>query len=367
MTPADGGFTVLGQEQPGPKGPAFKLSVVAGVVAALAILAGTAGLAVSAGGGHKKPAKFHVSTSRPAIGPSGPLHVASIMPPPGTSRLSGGTTIMITFSAPVAGSSAYPTLSPHVPGHWEPMGRTLTFMPDRPLPPSTRFALRVPAGRSGVESAAGGLLAKPVTARFSTGGYSQVRLAELLSTLDYLPLTWIATDQGRLSSEAANIWPNSEQEMAYYPPIGSFIWQPGYPRELRRLWQPYKPNPLVRGAVMAFKAQHHMAITPSTGAKFWRKLFAAAVRSRRNISGYTYAVVRKGSPETLTIWHDGRVVLRSRADTGSAIAPTVSGTFPVDSRFRHQIADPRAFMASFHGRDAVRHYLTSGSLVTVTG
>src|SRR5262249_30981428 len=69
MTPADGGFTVLGQEQPGLKGPAFKLSVVAGVVAALAILAGTAGLAVSAGGGHKKPAKSHVSSSERATGP----------------------------------------------------------------------------------------------------------------------------------------------------------------------------------------------------------------------------------------------------------------------------------------------------------
>jgi hypothetical protein len=398
------GFTVLGQEQPDPRGLSFKLSVAAGVAAALAILAGTAGLAVTAGGGPSKPAKSHVSTQR-ATGPPGPMRVESIAPSPGTSRLSGGTTILVTFSAPVAGSSAYPTLSPQVPGHWEPTGRMLTFVPDRPLPPSTRFALRIPAGRSGVESAAGGLLAKPVTVRFTTAGYSRLRLAELLSTLDYLPLTWIPGDHGRLSSEAANIWPNSQQEMAYYPPIGTFIWQPGYPRELRSQWQPYKPNPLVLGAVMAFKAQHHLAITPSTGGKFWRKLFAAAERGQRNQAGYTYAVARKGSPETLTIWHNGRIVLRSLANTGIPIRPTVSGTFPVYVRFRHQItygtnpdgshyADRVAFAAYFNGADAVHYfprgsygweqslgcvelpyrkaarawpYLTYGSLVTVTG
>jgi Bacterial Ig-like domain/L,D-transpeptidase catalytic domain len=405
MTPADGGFAVLGQEQPGQKGLAFKLSVGAGVVAALAILAGTAGLAVTSGGsGHKKPTNSHVSTRR-VMGPTGPMHIGSIAPPPGTSGLSGNTTILVTFSAPVAGSSAYPTLSPHVAGHWDPSGRTLTFIPDKPLRSSTRYTLRIPAGRSGVVSEAGGLLAKPVRVRFSTAGYSELRLAEVLSMLDYLPLTWSPTDSGRMSGDPVNIWPNSEQAMAYDPPIGTFIWQPGYPRELRSQWQPYKSNPLVRGAVMAFKAQHHMAVTPTTGRKFWRKLFAAGHLNQRNTAGYTYAVTRKGSPETFTIWHNGRVVLRSLANTGIPIRPTVSGTFPVYLRYRHQImqgtnpdgshyADPVSFVAYFNGGDAVRYfprgsygspqslgcveipytkaarawpYLTYGSLVTVIG
>jgi hypothetical protein len=284
MTPADGSFTVLGQQHPGQKSLVFKLSVVVGIVAALAILAGTAGLAVTASTGHKKPAKSHVSAKR-ATGPAGPMHVESIMPPPGTVRLSGGTTIVIKFSAPVAGSSAYPTLSPHVPGHWQPTGRTLTFTPDNPLPPSTRFRLRIPAGETGVESAAGGLLAKPLTARFRTDAYSQLRLAELLSMLGYLPLIWSPGDGGRMWSDPGNLWPGSQQEMAYSPPIGNFIWRPGYPRELRSQWQPYKPNPLVRCAVMAFKAQHHMPVSPSTGRKFWRKLFIAAEHGQANAAG----------------------------------------------------------------------------------
>ncbi|MDR2988400.1 MAG: Ig-like domain-containing protein [Nocardiopsaceae bacterium] len=370
MTPVDGGFTVLGGHQPGQRGLAFKLSVGLGIVAALAILAGTAGLAVTASAGHKKPAKSQVRTKR-SIGPAGPMRVESIMPPPGTVRLTGGTTIVIRFSAPVAGSSAYPTLSPDVPGHWQPAGRTLTFTPDNPLPPSTRFRLRIPAGETGVESAAGGLLAKPRTVGFRTDAYSHLRLAELLSMLGYLPLIWTPGDSGRMWSDPGNLWPGSQEEMAYSPPLGNFIWRPGYPRELRSQWQPYKPNPLVRGAVMAFKAQHHMPITPATGQKFWRKLFFAAEHGDANPAGYTYAVARKGSPETLTIWHNGHLVLRSLANTGIPIRPTVSGTFPVYLRLRHQVmqgtnpdgshyADPVSFVAYFNGGDAV-HYFPRGS------
>ncbi|HEX7992506.1 MAG TPA: Ig-like domain-containing protein [Streptosporangiaceae bacterium] len=362
---------MLGQEQPRQKGLAFKLSVGAAVLAALAILAGTAGLAVTAHvSGHHKPARPHVSTRR-VTGPTGPMHVGSIAPPPGTSGLSGNSTILVTFSAPVAGSSAYPTFSPHVAGHWQPTGRTLMFIPDRPLRASTRYTLRIPAGRSGVVSEAGGVLAKPVRVRFSTAGYSELRLAEVLSMLDYLPLTWSPADSGRMYGDPVNIWPNSQQSMAYEPPIGTFIWQRGYPRQLRRQWTPYKSNPLVEGAIMAFKAQHHMAITPGTSRTFWRKLFVAAHLNQRNAFGYTYAVTRKGSPETLTIWHNGKIVLHSLANTGIPIRPTASGTFPVYLRYRHQImqgtnpdgshyADPVSFVAYFNGSDAV-HYFPRGS------
>ena len=48
------------------------------------------------------------------------------------------------------------------------------------------------------------------------------------------------------------------------PPAGTFIWQRGYPADLRAQWVANGPNPLVRGAIMAFKAQHHMAVTPAT-------------------------------------------------------------------------------------------------------
>src|SRR4029077_12175741 len=103
---------------------------------------------------------------------------------------------------------------------------------------------------------------------------------------------------GRLTSDPGSTRGASQQGMAYSPPIGTFTWQRGYPAALRSQWLPSAANLLVRGAVMAFKAQHHMAITTATGGKFWRKLFTAAEQGQRNRFGYTYAVATKGSPET---------------------------------------------------------------------
>lgn len=56
---------------------------------------------------------------------------------------------------------------------------------------------------------------------------------------------------------------------------------------------------------------------------------------------YTYAIARKGSPETLTIWHNGRAILHSLANTGIPVAPTASGTFPVYLRYRYQVLRAR--------------------------
>jgi hypothetical protein len=418
---------VLGEDQPGqrsqdegeqglepggsPDAPAsrslrFKVGVGAAVVAALAVLAGTAGLAVSAGSGQKAgTSAARQASARQAHGPSRPLHVMSITPAPGTTGLSGAASIEIMFSAPVDGNSVRPSLRPHVSGRWQVTDSMLTFTPVSPLAPSTRYTLRVPAGQNGVRAQDGGLLGKSLTARFKTAPYSQLRLAELLSTLGYLPLSWTPGAGGRLSSNPGNTQSASQREMAYNPPTGAFSWQRGYPTELRGQWQPDRPNPLVLGAVMAFKAQHHMAATGTTGHVFWRKLFAAAERDKRNALGYTYAVASKSSPETLTIWHNGRVVMRSLANTGIPIRPTADGTFPVYLRFRYQVmrgtnpdgshyADPVSFVAYFNGGDAVHYfprgsygfeqslgcvelpyaqaeeawpYLTYGSLVTVTG
>jgi lipoprotein-anchoring transpeptidase ErfK/SrfK len=364
---------VPGQEEPSRprrRGAAFRVGVAAAVVAAVAILAGTAGLAVSAASrSDHRPAARRPSGQRQQA--AGPLRVVAVSPSDGTARLSGAASVQIDFSAPVGRNSADPRLSPSVPGQWQVSGSTLMFNPDTPLAPSTRYTLRIPAGPPGIMSASGSLLAKPVTTHFRTAAYSQLRLAELLSNLGYLPLAWQPGAGGRLSSDPTRGGEMSQQEQAYSPPAGSFTWQAGYPASLRSQWLPDRPNPLVRGAVMAFKAQHRMAINADTNGKFWDKLFAAADAGQRNKFGYTYAIASKGSPETLTIWHDGRVVLRSLANTGIPVAPTASGTFPVYQRYRYQVmrgtnpdgshyADPVTFVAYFDGGDAV-HYFPRGS------
>jgi hypothetical protein len=75
-------------------------------------------------------------------------------------------------------------------------------------------------------------------------------------------------------------------------------------------------------------------------------------------------VASQGSPETLTIWHDGSIVLSSPANTGIPAAPTANGTFPVYLRYLFQVmrgtnpdgssyADPVSFIGYFNGGEAV--------------
>ena len=92
---------------------------------------------------------------------------------------------------------------------------------------------------------------------------------------------------------------------------------------------------------------------------------------RQNTHGYTYARAAQASPETLTIWHNGRRVFRSLANTGIPVAPTAVGTSPVYLRYRFQVmkgtnpdgskyADPVQFVAYFKAGEAV-HYFPRGS------
>jgi hypothetical protein len=137
------------------------------------------------------------------------------------------------------------------------------------------------------------------------------------------------------------------------------------------MWSTNHANVVLRGAVMAFESQHHMLLNASLNARFWNALFHAAATGQRNANGYTYAIASKSLPESLTIWHDGRQVFHSLANTGIPVSPTVDGTFPVYLKFRFQImqgvnpdgssyADPVSFVSYFNGGDAV-HYFPRGS------
>jgi peptidoglycan hydrolase-like protein with peptidoglycan-binding domain len=319
-----------------------------------------------------------VSTARvqappPAAPGAQVFRVISVTPPAGARHVNGAVPVRVAFSAPLAANSPAPTLSPRVSGQWHQAGATMVFTPDTAFHPSTEVTVRVPAGQAGIRSAAGGLLAAPLVARFSTSHYSRLRLSELLSQLGYLPVKWAPYAGGRMAGQAASARTGlaAQIAMAYSPPAGRFSWDKGYPAALRGQWRPGAPNLLVTGAVMAFESQHGMPADGVASPAVWSALFTAARRGRDNRHGYTYALASKSGPETLTVWHDGRVVLRSLANTGIPVAPTVDGTFPVYLRFRFQImtgvnpdgtpyADPVSFVAYFNGGDAV-HYFPRGS------
>jgi len=329
-----------------------------------------------------------------------PEHVLSITPADGTNGVNGAAEIRVDFSEPLSATSPMPTLAPSIEGAWQRQGNSAVFVPTRGISPRRKVTVHVPAGAAGVQSAAGGQLATPVTAKFRTGKYSKVRLEQLLAQLGYLPLTWAP-----LTGTAPPLTDARAQlSAAYSPPAGSYTWQSGYPAQLTRLWRPDKPSLILKGAVMAFESDHNLALDGVIGAQVWRAMFRALAAGKMNMHGYTYAVARQKLPETLTVWHNGRVIFHHLANTGIPVSPTAVGTDPVYVRYRHQImrgrnpdgtkyADPVAWVAYFHAGEAVHYfprysygseqslgcvelpyapakriwpYLTFGTLVTVT-
>jgi Bacterial Ig-like domain/L,D-transpeptidase catalytic domain len=304
---------------------------------------------------------------------SGPIRITSVTPARGATGVNGSAAVVVTFSAPLAAGSPYPELTPSTPGTWSTEVNSQVFTPVTAFAPSTRVTLLIPGGPEGIRSSTGALLTGSVTEHFTIGKYSQARLAQMLAQLGYLPMTWSAVQNGgtRAAASSATAGSSTPQGEAFDPPAGVFEWKPGYPSALRNLWSPSQPNVIVRGAIMAFQSQHAVTINGAVTPRLWKALFEAGARGGQNQNGYSYAIASKRLPETLTIWHDGRVVLHSLTNTGIPVAPTVNGAFPVYLRFRETImsgtnpdgshySDPVSFVSYFNGGDAV-HYFPRGS------
>jgi peptidoglycan hydrolase-like protein with peptidoglycan-binding domain len=395
------------------KGPgrpgARKSMMVTAISAALVVVAGVAILIVGPGKTTVKTTSVAQSsrtgkTSAPKPAPA--LQVVSSTPAEGARGVDGTSPIQVVFSAPLAPGSPMPKLSPSVPGTWKTQGDTAVFTPASGFTADTPVTVSVPGGSSGVQSAAGahagagGVLASSVTRSFTTGSFSTLRLQQLLAQLGYLPLTWTPSGTAPQAGDSTG-----QLAAAYNPPAGTFSWQGGYPSILHSFWQEGAANLITSGAVRAFESQNNLTMDGTAGPQVWSDLLKAAAAGQKNANGYTYALASKGSPETLTIWHDGRQVFSNLANTGIPVAPTADGTFPVYERLRNQImqgtnpdgshyADPVQFVAYFNGGDAVHYfprssygfpqslgcvelplgpaaaawpYLTYGSLVTVSG
>jgi hypothetical protein len=299
-----------------------------------------------------------------------PLQVVSSTPVSDATGVDGANSIQIQFSAPLAANSPLPTLKPAIAGSWQGAGTsTLEFVPDSGFNPQTRVEVRIPGGPLGVRSAHGSLLPQSQKLRFKTGTYQSARLDQLLAGLGYLPMTWTAAPGASVpaATDAAG-----QLNAAYEPPQGSFSWQSGYPSELQTFWQGGSSSGLIiKGAVIAFEAAHGLALDGIAGPQVWTALLKAVEANQTNTLGYTYALASEGNPETLTVWHDGKVLLRTLANTGIQAAPTTLGTAPVYLRYYYQImkgtnpdgskyADPVYYVSYFRSGEAV-HYFPRGS------
>jgi peptidoglycan hydrolase-like protein with peptidoglycan-binding domain len=330
-----------------------------------------------------------------------------VTPAAGALGVNGISPIRVQFSAPLAPSSPMPTLSPSIAGNWTVQGDAAVFTPTVGYSENTRVTVKIPGGLAGVLSVAGvnagdgGTLGSDLSQSFTTGSFSTMRLQQLLAQLGYLPLTWTSKSHATISPTNAH----AELAAAYSAPAGTFTWQRGYPSSLTNQWKAGSYNILDNGAVRAFESVTGLTMDGSAGRTVWTDLFKAVAKGKGNPNGYTYALASQYSPENIRIWHNGRIVLESPANTGIPASPTVDGTFPVYLKYYFSYMkgtnpdgtkynDPVYYASYFNGGDAVHEfsrysygwyqslgcvelpwdaaqkaypYLTYGSLVTVTG
>ncbi len=339
--------------------------------------------------------------------PGAALQLVSMTPTAGAKGVNGTSPIRVQFSAPLAPDSPMPALSPSISGHWAVQGDAAVFTPAVGWSQKTKVTVTIPGGLAGVVSADGatagdgGTLGSNLSKSFTTGSFRTMRLQQLLTQLGYLPMTWKATSGPAIGATDAK----AQLAAAYHAPAGTFTWQGGWPWMLRKQWKAGSGNILDVGAIRAFESVHGMTMDGVAGKTVWSRLLTAVAKGQQNRNGYTYAIASQHYPETLTIWHNGKVVLKSLANTGIAASPTVDGTFPVYLKFvfSHmkgtnpdgtKYDDPVWYASYFNGGDAVHQfyrysygsyqslgcvelpfdaakkaypYLTYGSLVTVAG
>jgi hypothetical protein len=397
------------------------IAATAGAATAVLVV-GCAFAATSSGGsGHETLANVsnnspvttqHVTTkTKPKAAPVVPLKVVSVSPADGAHGANGAAPITVKFSTALSPQTPLPKLSPSVKGSWQVSGDTATFTPATGFMPETTVRVSVPGGTDGMLSATASAqtLAKSSVTSFTTGSYSTVRLQQLLAQLGYLPLTWTPSDPstGTIAGSDAN----AQLAAAYNAPAGTFTFDSGYPSSLTRQWSVGTDNVLVSGAVRAFENNVGLTMDGDAGPQVWAALLTAVAKGQNNPNGYSYALATQGSSnESLQVWHDGKRVLVTPANTGIPASPTVDGTYPVYLKYTvTQMKglnpdgtkyDDTVYWASyFNGGDAVHafprgsygwyqslgcvelpyngsgpgvaenayNYLTYGSLVTVTG
>ncbi|HET8607201.1 MAG TPA: L,D-transpeptidase, partial [Gaiellaceae bacterium] len=290
-------------------------------------------------------------------------------PAPGK-RIGSGDRLTLTFSDTVQDvlGSRRPRLEPATAGRWHLLdAHTLAFRPTG-IGYGLGATVRVRLPRA--VHLAGAPTAKPTrTLAWHVPAGSTLRLEQLLAEAGYLPLDWRPTGDPPSTLR-------EELDAAVSPPPGRFSWRyPHTPPELKALWQPGSPNEIVRGAVMMFEHDHDLAVDGLAGPRVWRELLDDELAGKRKPGGYSYVFVHRNVPQSLNLWHDGKVIVTSPGNTGVPAAPTALGTFPV---FEHipvgrmsgtnpdgsHYDDPGIqWISYFHGGEAI-HAFNRGSYGT---
>ena len=319
------------------------------------------------------PAPSPSGTTSPSPSPTpSPLRFGSVTPKNKAGNVAFSSRITVTFSRTLAADTPVPHIKPWVPGSWKVAGSTLQFVPKGHLPVYSKVTVTIPGGATGVLAADGGRLAATHTAWFTVGGPSSVlRLQQLLAEAGYLPLRFsVPSGTGSGTVPAIIREPATLDLISLKPLAGTFAWRYRHiPATLSALWKRGHSTVLIRGAVMEFEADHHLATDGVAGRAVWTDLLKDAARHKVAKRAYRYLEVSTAIPETLRVWSCGRIIYRSLCNTGIAVRPTALGTFPVYTRYLSttmsgtnpdgsHYSDPGVpYVAYFNGGDAVHGFI----------
>jgi hypothetical protein len=99
----------------------------------------------------------------------------------------------------------------------------------------------------------------------------------------------------------------------------------------------------------------------------WSHLLSAVAKGKDNPNGYTYALANQNSPETLTVWHNGNVVLDEPGQHRHPGRPHRGRHLPRLPEVllhlheghqpgRHEVRRPGVLRSYFNGGDAVHQF-----------
>jgi peptidoglycan hydrolase-like protein with peptidoglycan-binding domain len=329
------------------------------------------------------------TTLPPTLPPIMPLTVRSITPAPAAAGVATSSEITIRFSVRPAASPP-PVLSPPVDGRWVVAGDSWVFHPSAGYIPYTTETVSVPARTRASEEGRSVHLAAAYKSSFTVRPGSILRLQQLLAELHYLPFTFNRSPATAATTVAAgaapgdaaltavtltpspglNAEPTAADEVSISAQAGRLTWAyPDIPASLAALWAKGKANELTQGAIMAFEADHGLAVDGVAGPQMWMTLRRAVAARQVDPRPYSYVQVSENEPEILTVWQNGHNdVFSSPANTGVPGAATQQGTFPVFLRYAtHEMKgtepdgkkydDPAIpWIAYFNGGDAIHGY-----------
>jgi hypothetical protein len=266
-------------------------------------------------------------TARPATiswFPAGSAASAVAIPAPGTT-IKPTTPITLTFSKSVTAAlgSHLPPVSPTTAGAWHQLNaHAIQFVPT-----GYGYGLATPVSvqlPSGVRLVGGQSTGGATTGTWKIPPGSTLRLQELLAELGYLPVKFTEAGSGVAKT------PGAQEAAAVAPPKGRFGWRwHNTPAALRSGWSPGTSGVITHGALMAFENDQGLTADGIAGPSVWKALIGAILGGHKSTFGYSFVSVSLGSPESLTVWHNGQTVTNVPVNTGIPSAPTAAGTYPV--------------------------------------